>query len=175
MDQALAGLVISFMQENMVDKLDKFERNMQEWQHELKYEPEDFFKIPIPEGAIHEGKNILVREDLFTAHPIFGLLKADFKKTAFTALMAVIGQEPQEENWKKKVVEKTNRESMKDWSQYAFVPLANEIWLATPSHPKDIMDEWQGPWSLNAGDGMSFQWNLSGTYLQPAFTTKFEY
>ena len=65
---------------------------------------------------------------------------------------------------------KVNKEVMKGKpATQHFVPVGAEIWLATPSHPANIIETWGGPFTFTE-DGLNFKYHSSGILLRKAIT-----
>ena len=95
-----------------------------------------------------------------------------FINKAFEVLRAELevykGQENPEDGWKLKVLHKVNTMLSESGASH-YVPVGAEIYLATCSHPMNIMTNWGGPFTLTE-DGENFKFHASGIYLQRAIT-----
>ena len=157
----------------MERKIMNLEENIATWSEALQHDVLEFFTWTLPKGAIYENGNVKVREEAYLNQQpsIFPLLANQFKMKAFDKLKEEVRQIEKGLAWKIRVIDKVNR-SLMDSDAGLLAPIANEIWLATPMHPYEIVSKWHGPWSLHE-DGISFQYHTTGIYLQPAFNLQF--
>ena len=155
------------------EKIATLEKNITTWSEALGHDVLDYFTWPLPPGAIHENGNMKVREEAYLNLPLslFPFLANQFRVKAFDKLKEEIRQTEKGVAWKIHVIDKVNRGLM-EGDAGLLAPIANEIWLATPMYPHEIVRRWHGPFSLHE-DGSSFQYNTTGIYLQPAFTVQF--
>ena len=173
----MTRFMISMMESHNREKLDKFESDLKRWCEAAGTDVVELFAIPLPPGHIREGpKNVLIREEFFADDSLLPLLKKEFKEFAWNVLKEeILRCHNKNGDWKVRVARRANEILMKsnDWSCYGFLPMGQEIWIATPSHPGPWVDQWGGPWGLHT-DGISFFWNFTGIFLQPAFTLTYE-
>ena len=155
-------------------KIATLEANLNKWSEALGHDVLEYFTWPLPPGAIQENGNVKVREEAYLNQQlsIFPFLAGQFRVKAFDKLKEEIHKSEKGLAWKIHVIDQVNRTLMES-DCGLLAPIANEIWIATPMYPHDVVRKWRGPFSLHE-DGMSFQYNVTGVYLQPAFTVQFD-
>ena len=169
------AMVLSSMQQEDEETLQKFESDLQRLCSGLGKDVLEFWEWPMPEGAEKEGDNVLVRESHFPPDPsVFPTLRKYFLNQAFSVLRSELGIDKDrvnsEDGWQLRVLRKVNKEVMKGKpATQHFVPVGAEIWLATPSHPANIIETWGGPFTFTE-DGLNFKYHSSGILLRKAIT-----
>ena len=168
----MVAVVISFLEKNDPAMLQKFEADLQTVSTDLGVDVDEWWKWPLPSGAVREGQNVLVREPDYIRGSVFPLLHKYFVKDAFAILKVELdfikSQSCQRPDWKARVVQRVNKKLVANQGHY-FTTVGEEIWQAVPSHPGEIMDKWKGPFSLTE-DGVNFKYNITGIYLTPCIT-----
>lgn len=168
-----AAVVFHFFQSEDPATLEKFEADLQRLSASLGKDVLEYWSWPLPAGAIKDADgNVLVRESEYPQTSVFQPMHKYFVNEAFAILRTELEvfkkQETPEDGWKLKVLEKVNKKLLESGSHH-YVAVGEEIYFATSSHPKNIMEHWGGPFTLTE-DGINFKYHASGIYLQKAIT-----
>ena len=120
----MAAMVVSFLEKNDPGILEKFEADLQKISADLGVDVDEWWKWPLPSGAIREGENVLVREPDYGRGSVFPLLHKYFVRHAFAILKAEIDFIKSQPNpdllWKNRVVQRVNKKLMEKDSNFCF-------------------------------------------------------